>query len=358
MSERSRASYLLIGCTYAASAWLVACGGGGYEEQLLAQAPPNQQNRFIESRQDHGSGDITFTFSFSEPIKTTPDFPASDPGLFTASDVEIVAAVEDGASAPNGASVGAVTMLTNTLATLVLAPGDAASAVKIRVAAFTFQDLDGNPNRQGAEYTHRPRAVIDPGPSLIICTEGGNKWHFDCDPESQYVRFPFGGDASGPNAVTERLVTAATAASAASDAHGRFLEVIKPEAGGTGNNLAFAGVVIDQPRAASGIPFSATATQMTARIWSPIATDFLLKVDNGDGTDFMESLYSLPQSDTNKWAVVPFNFVPSTRPPGSVASGVLTGTYSRVTVFPSFAASGPSAAGAFYFDEINNPDVP
>ena len=360
MSERSRASYLLIGCTYAASAWLVACGGGGGEEQLLAQAPPGQQGRFIESRQDHGTGNITFTFSFSEPIKTTPAFSASDPGLFTVDDVEIIAAVEDGASAPNGVAVGAVTMTTNALGSLVVDPVDDDAAVKIRVAALTFEDLDGNPNRQGAEFTHRPRLTIDPGPSIFICTEGGNKWHFDCNPESQYTFFAFGGDNTGPNAVTAQLVTAAAATSAASGAHGRFLEVVKPATGGTGNNLAFAGAVIDQPRAASGIPFTATATQMTMRIWSPIATDVLLKVENAvTPTDNAEALATISASEVNKWMPVPFNFITANKPVGSTAPDLdPSKTYDRVTIFPSFAASGPAAAGTFYFDEVGDPDVP
>ena len=101
---------------------------------------------------------------------------------------------------------------------------------------------------------------------------------------------------------------------------------------------------------ANPIPFTATDTKMTARVWSPDAnTPILLKVeDAADPTKSVETLVNTTMA--GQWETLEFDF--SNEAPGTAPLN-LANTYNKISIFFNFGTPG-SAAGekTYYWDDI------
>ncbi|MEI2421144.1 hypothetical protein V6O07_12795, partial [Arthrospira platensis SPKY2] len=98
------------------------------------------------------------------------------------------------------------------------------------------------------------------------------------------------------------------------------------------------------------IPFTATDTRMTVRVYSPDAgIPVLLKVeDAGNPAVFVETLSSTTVA--NAWETLTFDFAnpgPNNQPIN------LANTYNRVSVFFNFGTPGAVAGvQTYYFDDV------
>ncbi|MGB4802965.1 MAG: hypothetical protein WBV59_09920, partial [Anaerolineae bacterium] len=99
------------------------------------------------------------------------------------------------------------------------------------------------------------------------------------------------------------------------------------------------------------IPFSATATTMTMRVWAPAAgIPIRLKVeDAADPTKSCET--EAITTVANAWETLTFNF--ANQAPGTAALN-LAYTYNKVSVFPNFGLTGAQigADTTYYFDDL------
>ncbi|WP_423223345.1 hypothetical protein [Candidatus Amarolinea aalborgensis] len=99
------------------------------------------------------------------------------------------------------------------------------------------------------------------------------------------------------------------------------------------------------------IPFSATATTMTMRVWAPAAgIPIRLKVeDASDPTKSCET--EAVTTVANAWQTLTFNF--ANQAPGTAALN-LAYTYNKVSVFPNFGLTGAQigADTTYYFDDL------
>ncbi len=112
----------------------------------------------------------------------------------------------------------------------------------------------------------------------------------------------------------------------------------------------WAGTVIGEDGLANPIPFSATHTLMTVRVWSPDAgASMLLKVeDANDGTIAVET--SATTTVAGDWETLTFDF--SNHAAGTPALD-LTQTYNKVVFFPNFGVAGATAGEkTYYIDDI------
>jgi beta-glucanase (GH16 family) len=94
---------------------------------------------------------------------------------------------------------------------------------------------------------------------------------------------------------------------------------------------------------ANKIPFTATATTMTVRVYSPDAgITVRLKVeDHTDGNIFVET--DVTTTKANEWETLTFNF----------AAPDLTKTYDKASIFFNFGVTGATAgAKTYYFDDV------
>lgn len=99
---------------------------------------------------------------------------------------------------------------------------------------------------------------------------------------------------------------------------------------------------------ANPFPFTASATTVTMRVWSPTAgTPFLMKVeDKNDPTVSVEVNVSTTMASA--WETLSFDF---TQHAAGTAALDLSKTYDMVSVFPNFGTS-PNAAETYYVDDL------
>lgn len=112
----------------------------------------------------------------------------------------------------------------------------------------------------------------------------------------------------------------------------------------------WAGTVIGDAGLANAIPFTATHTQMSVRVWSPDAgATMLLKVeDANDNTISVET--SATTTQAGAWETLTFDF--SNHAAGTPALD-LNQTYSKVVFFPNFGTAGSTAGEkTYYIDDI------
>lgn len=112
----------------------------------------------------------------------------------------------------------------------------------------------------------------------------------------------------------------------------------------------WAGSVIGDAGLANTIPFSATHTFMTVRVWSPDAgATMLLKVeDANDNTISVET--SATTATAGAWETLTFDF--SNHAAGTPALD-LSQTYNKVVFFPNFGTAGSTAGEkTYYIDDI------
>jgi hypothetical protein len=118
----------------------------------------------------------------------------------------------------------------------------------------------------------------------------------------------------------------------------------------SGSAETWGGIVVTAGGMKNKIPFTATETGMTMRVWSPDAgTDFLLKVE--DATDATISAETIATTTmAGAWETLSFDL--SNTPTGTPAFDPAA-NYDVVVVFPNFGTPGIAAgAKTYYIDDI------
>jgi hypothetical protein len=99
------------------------------------------------------------------------------------------------------------------------------------------------------------------------------------------------------------------------------------------------------------IPFTASATRMTLRVWVPTAgIPVRLKVESAsDNTKTVET--EAITTVAGAWETLTFNF--ANQAPGTAALN-LSSTFNKASVFFNFGKSGAQGGGGtYYFDDLN-----
>jgi|GEM_PF-1119641 len=254
------------------------------------------------------TGDVTFTFSFSEDVGTS----------FTADDVTVT-----------GGTKGAFAKQSGTGYTLVVSPTPAATGtLTVDVPAGAFTDLANNASTAAASASqdYDTRVGVLTQMDLPVIT-------FDSATVA-YGLSGFGGaegstivvdPAGGTNKVAQ-VVKSATA------------ELWAGTTLTADNTLGFA----------HKIPFDAANTRMTVRIYSPDAgIQVRLKVE-----DHTNNLITCETEATttvaNAWETLTFDFA---SPVGAALD--LANTYDKASIFFNFGVTGATAgAKTYYFDDV------
>ncbi len=97
------------------------------------------------------------------------------------------------------------------------------------------------------------------------------------------------------------------------------------------------------------LPFSASATRMTLRVYAPAAgLPVRLKVENAAAAN--DSVEAQTNTTAVGWQTLTFNF--ATQVAGTAALNVAS-TYNKVSVFPNFGTTGAAGGGGtWYFDDL------
>jgi endoglucanase len=137
----------LSACAIAAAALLSACGGGGTTADTTAPTVTITDNVSATA-----TGDVTFTFSFSEAVTG-----------FAADDVAVTGGIK-----------GTFTMASDgKSATLVVSPtANAIGTIDVNVAASTFSDGSSNTNTAAATGSQAFNTQTTPTPSTNLITNG------------------------------------------------------------------------------------------------------------------------------------------------------------------------------------------
>ena len=119
-------------------------------------------------------------------------------------------------------------------------------------------------------------------------------------------------------------------------------------------SLVYAGTVVSTTDSLNvgPIPFTATDTRMTLRVWAPAAgIPVRLKVENSNASASVET--EALTTAGNAWQTLTFDFAnPVAGTPGLVLSNV----YTRPVVFFNFGTDGATAGvQTYYFDDLKGP---
>lgn len=286
---------------------LAACGGGNGE------APPVQAGSVVASAApvvtitndvsgETATGAITFTFSFNRDVGTS----------FTADDVAVT-----------GGTKGAFTRLSGSAATLVVVPAAGTTgSVQVSVAAGSVTDATGTGNAavsaSKAFNTVVRTALVsfDESPAPRLIGFGGAE-------DATVVTDP----ADGANKVA-RIVKSAAA---------------EPWAGTT--------VAVCPGDAIARLPFSATLTRMSARVWSPVAgIPVRLKVENAaNPAQSVETEATVTVA--SGWQTLSFDFASPAAGTPALNPAL---TYDKASVFFNFGTpGGATGARTYYLDDLS-----
>lgn len=289
---------------------LAGCGGGNGEPPpqpagsvVAAAAPVITITNNISA--ETATGPITFTFSFNRDVGTT----------FTTEDVSVT-----------GGSKGAFTRLSGTSATLVVQPTpDTTGTVTVTVAAGSVTEATG----LGNAATSASKAFNTVAPVLRTALVS-----FEESPAPALIGFGGAEDAS--------VVTDPT------DGANKVARVVKSAAA---ELWAGTTVAVCPGDAIARLPFTATLTRMSVRVWSPVAgVPVRLKVENAaDGTQSAETEATVTVAAG--WQTLTFDF--ATPAPGTTALNPAL-TYDKASIFFNFGTPG-AATGArtYYFDDLS-----
>ena len=255
------------------------------------------------------TGDVTFTFTFSEDVGTS----------FTADDIDLV-----------GGTKGAFARVNATRATLVASPpASSTGTLNVSVAPGTFADPAGIANTAAATATQ------DYDTNPVVKTQMDLPVTFD-SATVDYGLIGFGGAeestlAADPVNVANTVAKVVRAAGA----------------------QVYAGTTITAPGGlgfASPIPFTATDTTMTVRVWSPTAgIPVRLKVE--DHTDTTMSVETEATTTVaGGWQTLTFNFANQV---GGTPALNLAYTYDKASIFFDFGRPPvDSVQATYYFDDV------
>ncbi|CAD5372779.1 exported hypothetical protein [Rubrivivax sp. A210] len=307
----------------AASLLVAACGGGDASPPPGASAinapstAPGPDTAaptvaiFDDTPAATASGPVTFSFVFSEDVGAS----------FTADDVTVT-----------GGTAGAFTKVSGTQATLVVTPtANSAGTMSISIAAGSFSDGAGNRSAAAASAQKAFSSVVLTQMALPVSFDLGG---------IGYGLAGFGG--------AEDSSIAADPTNAANQV-GRVVRAAGAEvfAGTTITATTAAGV---QTGLAPRIPFTASDTTMTLRVWSPDAgIPVRLKVeDSGDPNKSVETEATV--TTAAGWQTLSFNF--ASQVAGTAALN-LAFNYNKPTVFFDFGRARAAAVQkTYYFDDL------
>jgi hypothetical protein len=309
-----RSPHLLTATALAASLMLAACGGGSGEAPPAAPGAAVDTTGPVVTITDSvadttASGPVTFTFAFNEDVGTS----------FTADDVTVT-----------GGTKGAFTRVNGTSATLVVTPTpNSTGTILVSVAASGALDAKGN----GNAATSSQQAF-----ETVVRTQMALPVSFDVA-NVGYGLAGFGG------AEDSSIVADPT------NAANKVAKVVRAAGAET-----FAGTTITDTRAgvqtglSPKIPFNATDTRMSVRVWSPDAgIPVRLKVeDSADPNKSVETEATV--TTAAGWQTLTFNF--SNNVAGTPALN-LGNNYNKATIFFDFGrAKAAAVQKTYYFDDI------
>ncbi len=251
------------------------------------------------------TGDVTYTFSFSEGVGTS----------FAADDIVVAVGTKS-----------TFVRVDATHATLVVAPAvNSTGTINVSVAAGTFSDAAGNTNTASAAAQQAYDTVVSPPPppsgSLITIDEA-----------TPPTLTGFGG--ANPTIVVDPANPA-----------NKVAQVVK----GVGSAIWAGTTVSTLPNTAvQTIAFGATKTMLKARVWSPDAgIPVRLKVENAaDPTQSVET--EATTTVAGGWETLTFDF--ARHAPGTAALN-LAFTYNKVSIFFDFGTDGTGKT--YYLDNLN-----
>ena len=289
---------------------LAACGGGDAEAPPAAATTTVDTTAPVLTITDNvaattATGDVTFTFAFNEDVGTT----------FTVDDITVV-----------GGTKGTFTRTSGTGATLVVTPtANSAGTIQLSVAAGRFTDAAGNAN-VATSSQQAYNTVIPVVETRVV----------SFDETTAPVLTGFGGAED------------ATVVVDPTNAANRVAKIVKSA---TAELWAGTTVSICPNNAIVTLPFTATRTTVTARVWSPTAgIPVRMKVeDAADGTKSVET--EATTTVASGWQTLNFNF--ANQAAGTAALNLAT-TYNKASVFFNFGTTGVAAGGAktYYLDDL------
>ena len=289
---------------------LAACGGGDAEAPPASVVTPSDTTAPVLTITDNvaaatATGDVTFTFAFNEDVGTS----------FTVDDITVV-----------GGTKGTFTRTGGTGATLVVTPtANSAGMIQLSVAAGRFNDAAGNVN-VATSSQQAYNTVIPVVETRVV----------SFDETTAPLLTGFGGAED------------ATVVVDPTNAANRVAKIVKS---GTAELWAGTTVSICPNNAIVTLPFTATRTTVTARVWSPTAgIPVRLKVeDAADGTKSVET--EATTTVANAWQTLIFNF--ANQAAGTAALNLAT-TYNKASVFFNFGTTGVASGGArtYYLDDL------
>ncbi len=251
------------------------------------------------------TGDVTFTFSFSENVGIS----------FVATDIVVT-----------GGTGGAFIRTDATHATLVVAPPvNSTGVIDVSVAAGTFSDETGNANTAPAVARQVYDTVAAPPPPAP-----GELLTFD--EAVPPILTGFGG--GEPTIVVDPT-----------NAANRVVKIVK----GVGAAVWSGTTISTLPNAAvHRIAFTGSSTSLTARVWSPDAGIAVrLKVENAaDGGQSAET--DVITTVSGGWETLTFNLANQAVGTPSLNPAL---TYNKVSIFFDFGTGGTGKT--YYLDDLN-----
>ena len=289
---------------------LSACGGGNGEPPpqptgavVDAAAPVVTITNNISA--ETATGPITFTFSFNRDVGTT----------FTADDVSVT-----------GGTKGAFTRLSGTGATLVVTPeANTTGTVQVSVAANSVTAATGSGN--AAVSASKAFNTVIPVVRTTLVS-------FQETPAPTLIGF---GGAEDATVVTDPT-----------DGANKVARIVKSA---TAELWAGTTVAVCPSDAIARLPFSATLTKMSARVWSPVAgIPVRLKVENS-ANPAQSAETEATVSVASGWQTLTFDFA---TPAAGTAALNPAFTYDKASVFFNFGTTG-AATGArtYYLDDLS-----
>jgi len=315
-----------------ACAMLASCGGGDAEAppppvaNTPAPPPPAAPDTVpptvtiaSDVSATTATGPVTFTFVFSEDVGVS----------FDATDIVVT-----------GGTPSAFTRVPGgTQATLVVTPpANATGTITVSVAAGKFTDIAGNANTVGATASKNFNTVVAAGGG------GGGGG----GTSAAIVTF----DEATPPTLTDFGGVTSSIVIDPSGGTNKVLKLVKPVAANLwGGTTVSNGANQSIPT----IAFSATATKMTVRAYSPaVGIHVRLKVEdaaNNTHTVETEALTTV----ANAWETLTFDF---SAPATGTAALNLAFTYNKVSIFADFGLGSDGGANqmpgqrTYYFDDI------
>jgi hypothetical protein len=288
---------------------LSACGGGDATAPDTPGTTDTTPPTVVVTNNVSGttaSGDVLFTFTFSEDVGTS----------FTTDDIVIT-----------GGTKGTFTRVSGTQATLVVTPtANTTGSIGVSLGAGVFADTASNTNTTAATASQAYNTVTAVASTALV----------SFSETTAPVLTGFGG-AEDASVVADPT-----------DATNKVARIVKSA---TAESWAGTTVSICPSLALVKLPFSATDTKVTARVWSPDANiPVRLKLeDAADGTKSVETEATV--TTAAGWQTLTFDFA---NPATGTAALSLASTYNKASVFFNFGKTGAQVGSAktYYLDDL------